>query len=139
MNSEIRRYNAPRGTTLCEDASGELVLVTDHDDKIELLRRESSIYRRTLRCVLKDIRDDIARGGLAESWDDVAETISIVLKHKEPATPAPEVRHAEQSWESFDDWLAWELDQGDRTTAATTDAEMRLARRLWFCLKGSDH
>ena len=51
------------------------------------------------------------------------------------ATPAPEVRQADQRWSSFDEWLAWELDQGDGTMAAASDAETRLARRLWFCLE----
>lgn len=51
------------------------------------------------------------------------------------ATPAPEVRQAEQRWSSFDEWLAWELDQGDGTMAAASDAETRLARRLWFCVQ----
>jgi hypothetical protein len=51
------------------------------------------------------------------------------------ANPAPEVRQAEQRWSSFSEWLAWELDQGDGTMAAASDAETRLARRLWFCLE----
>lgn len=31
MNSEIRRYNAPRGTTLSESDKGELVMAVDYD------------------------------------------------------------------------------------------------------------
>jgi hypothetical protein len=45
----------------------------------ERLAAETGYYRSTLRNVLKDIRDDIARGGLAPSWSGVAETISIAL------------------------------------------------------------
>ncbi|MGP9826850.1 hypothetical protein ACT048_20465 [Ectopseudomonas khazarica] len=104
MNFEIRRYNAPRGTTLSESEKGELVIAADHDAAIDALRTQvaelraenerlqlaSNCYRVTLRSVLKDIRDDIARGGMAESWSGVAETISVVLEQGETAIPAPE-------------------------------------------------
>lgn len=45
-------------------------------------------YRATLRNVLKDIRDDLVRGGMAPSWDGVAETISVVLSY-DTGAPSP--------------------------------------------------
>ncbi len=48
-------------------------------DGRDQLAAEAAYYRSTLRNVLKDIRDDLARGGLAPSWHGVAETISIVI------------------------------------------------------------
>nr|WP_288453400.1 hypothetical protein [uncultured Pseudomonas sp.] len=47
---------------------------------IERMQWEASYYRSTLRNVLKDIRDDLVRGGLPDSWRGVAETISITLE-----------------------------------------------------------
>ncbi|MDH1341893.1 hypothetical protein [Ectopseudomonas oleovorans] len=56
----------------------------------EALRLANNCYRVTLRSVLKDIRDDIARGGMAESWHGVAETIAVVLEQGGQTTRAPE-------------------------------------------------
>lgn len=36
--TDIPRYNAPRGTTLCEAAGGELVMAADHDLQVSALR-----------------------------------------------------------------------------------------------------
>ncbi|WP_220816186.1 hypothetical protein [Pseudomonas paralcaligenes] len=45
----------------------------------EQLRTGVAYYRSTLRNVLKDIRDDLVRGGLPPSWAGIAETISVAL------------------------------------------------------------
>lgn len=36
--TDIPRYNAPRGTTLCEAVGGELVMAADHDVQVSALR-----------------------------------------------------------------------------------------------------
>ena len=36
--TDIPRFNAPRGTTLCEAVGGELVMAADHDAEVERLR-----------------------------------------------------------------------------------------------------
>lgn len=53
-------------------------VAASHAD-IERLQLEASYYRATLRNVLKDVRDDLARGGLPDSWRGIAETISATL------------------------------------------------------------
>lgn len=62
-------------------------------DELEQLAAEVSYYRSTLRSVLKDIRDDLVRGGLAPSWAGVAETISVVLNNDRSASPSQNQQH----------------------------------------------
>jgi hypothetical protein len=55
---------------------------------------ESDYYRSMLRAVLKDIRDEIPRGGLPQSWNDIADSISASL-HR-PLYAAPVVSAEQQ-------------------------------------------
>jgi len=75
--------------------SGTITMTGEEYDALhaeaEALRLANNCYRATLRSVLKDIRDDITRGGLAESWSGVAETIAIVLEQEGEAPLVPEV------------------------------------------------
>lgn len=85
--SEVQRFWCHEAQNLfCVRASDYDALAAQRDEGLareaelrEQLAAETAYYRSTLRNVLKDIRDDIARGGLAPSWSGVAETISIVL------------------------------------------------------------
>lgn len=48
-------------------------------------------------------------------------------------------KQAGVNWQSFDDWLEWELDEGGGTKAQVSDAEKRLAKRVWHCLAARNH
>jgi hypothetical protein len=54
----------------------------------------SDYYRSMLRAILKDIRDEIPRGGLPQSWNNIAEAISETLRRPIYAAPAPSVEPA---------------------------------------------
>lgn len=64
----------------------------------EAVAAEAAYYRATLRNVLKDIRDDLARGGLAESWHGVAETISVVLSNDSAAWQRTQAAVMPEGW-----------------------------------------
>lgn len=49
------------------------------DEEIAVLKRQLHLRNHMLRNVVKDIRDDVARGGMALSWSGVADTISGFL------------------------------------------------------------
>lgn len=58
---------------------GNAVVMPERCEYCENLSRATDYYRSMLRAVLKDIRDEIPRGGLPPSWDDIADSISITL------------------------------------------------------------
>lgn len=51
----------------------------DKDQEIEILKRQLHARNYMLRNIVKDIRDDLARGGMARSWEHVADTISAFI------------------------------------------------------------
>ncbi|MDQ2077465.1 hypothetical protein [Marinimicrobium sp. ABcell2] len=49
------------------------------------IERVHGIYQHVLRNLVKDIRDDVERGGMAPSWEGVAKTIDIYIDSPEAA------------------------------------------------------
>lgn len=87
--SAIDRYKAAQ----CElramiEAAPAAPATPAADEQFAQLRAEVDYYRFNLRNVLKDIRADLARGGMAPSWKGVAETISVVLSY-DTGAPSP--------------------------------------------------
>lgn len=111
LKAELDRFNssavsAGEQSNKADHSEHDLDMVSQPNSAVDLNKRERlsieiDIYRATLRNVLKDIRDDLARGGLPLSWNGIAETISCVLRNDGAAFTSAVPSHSEHVWEGF--------------------------------------
>lgn len=74
---------------------------------------ESDYYRSMLRAVLKDIRDEIPRGGLPQSWNDIADSISASLHRPLYAAPVSEAKaQGVVQWPEADEIMQMAFEEG---------------------------